>query len=82
MPQVVNEQQLNLAQRLKQLYSYYQQNRDLISVGAYQPGSDKLLDQAVERLPYIQAYLQQKTSDSQNLQSSQQQLQQLMAPIM
>ena len=82
MPQVVNEHQLHLAQKLKQLYSYYQQNRDLISVGAYIPGSDKLLDQAVERLPYIQAYLQQKTTASQNLESSQQQLQQLMAPVM
>lgn len=82
MPQVVPEQHLHLAQRLKQLYSYYQQNRDLISVGAYAPGSDKLLDQAVERLPYIQAYLQQKTSQSESLESSSQQLQLLMAPAM
>jgi len=45
--------------RLKQLYSRYQRNRDLISVGAYAAGSDPILDQAIQLLPRIEAFLQQ-----------------------
>ena len=48
-----------LARRLKQLYSRYQRGRDLISVGAYSPGSDQLLDEAVSLFPRIEAFLQQ-----------------------
>jgi len=45
--------------RLKQLYSRYQRNRDLINVGAYSAGSDPVLDQAIQLLPRIEAFLQQ-----------------------
>lgn len=45
--------------RLKQLYSRYQRNRDLISVGAYAAGTDPVLDQAIQLLPRIEAFLQQ-----------------------
>ncbi|MDY7578316.1 flagellar protein export ATPase FliI [Herbaspirillum sp. RTI4] len=49
--------------RLKQLYSRYERNRDLISVGAYSPGSDPLLDQAIALHPKIEAFLQQAISE-------------------
>ncbi|QID17258.1 flagellar protein export ATPase FliI [Nitrogeniibacter mangrovi] len=45
--------------KFKQLFSRYQRSRDLIAVGAYQPGSDPVLDQAVEAYPALEAYLQQ-----------------------
>jgi flagellum-specific ATP synthase len=47
------------ARRLKQLYSRYERSRDLISVGAYSPGSDPLLDEAIRLHPNIVAFLQQ-----------------------
>lgn len=47
------------ARRLKQLYSRYERSRDLISVGAYAPGSDPLLDEAIRLYPQITAFLQQ-----------------------
>jgi flagellum-specific ATP synthase len=43
----------------KQLYSRYQRSRDLISVGAYAPGSDPLLDRAIVLHPQLEAFLQQ-----------------------
>lgn len=49
--------------RLKQLYSRYQRNRDLISVGAYASGSDPVLDQAIQLLSRIEAFLQQGISE-------------------
>ena len=51
---------LDLVRRFKQLYSRYQRSRDLISVGAYAPGGDPLLDQAVAMYPRLEALLQQK----------------------
>ncbi|TDK68335.1 flagellar protein export ATPase FliI [Sapientia aquatica] len=47
------------ARKLKQLVSRYQQSRDLISVGAYTPGSDPLLDEAVLHHQKIEQFLQQ-----------------------
>lgn len=49
--------------RLKQLYSRYQRNRDLINVGAYASGSDPILDQAIQLMPRIEAFLQQGISE-------------------
>ncbi|HTN67036.1 MAG TPA: flagellar protein export ATPase FliI [Burkholderiaceae bacterium] len=45
--------------KLKQLYSRYQRNRDLIAVGAYSPGSDPVLDEAIALNTKIEAFLQQ-----------------------
>ncbi|MDP3335953.1 MAG: flagellum-specific ATP synthase FliI, partial [Rhodoferax sp.] len=45
--------------KLKQMLSRYQRNRDLISVGAYAPGHDMQLDQAIALYPKIEAFLQQ-----------------------
>jgi flagellum-specific ATP synthase len=59
MYQIVSPEQQQLARQLKQLLSRYQRNRDLISVGAYQKGSDPLLDQAIALHPAIAAFLQQ-----------------------
>jgi len=43
----------------KQLYSIYQQNRDLINVGAYQAGSDERIDAAIEAMPILLEFLRQ-----------------------
>jgi flagellum-specific ATP synthase len=48
------------ARKLKQLYARYQRSRDLISVGAYAPGSDPLLDQAISLHDKIDAFLCQE----------------------
>ncbi len=47
----------------KQLFSRYQRSRDLISVGAYVPGSDPLLDQAIKLYPALEQFLQQPLSE-------------------
>jgi len=45
--------------RFKGLFSRYQRNRDLISVGAYVAGSDAQLDVAIAAFPLLEAFLQQ-----------------------
>lgn len=80
MPAVVSPQHLGMAQKLKQVYSRYQQNRDLISVGAYVPGSDAEIDQAIERVPHFRAFLQQGLNESFNFRDSVQQLHTVLNP--
>lgn len=59
MQNIVSEEHLKLMQRFKQLSSRYQQNRDLIAIGAYTAGADPETDMAIERFPHLRAFIQQ-----------------------
>ncbi|MCF7966985.1 flagellar protein export ATPase FliI [Methylobacter sp. Wu8] len=74
MPDVVDPGHMQMAKELRRLYSLYQQNRDLISVGAYQPGSDPRIDKAIEKNPAILEFLQQSMDDSVDINQSLQEL--------
>lgn len=63
MNDIVEPEHLKMAREIKKLYSVYQQNRDLISVGAYQRGSDARIDRAIEKNPAIMDFLQQSMSE-------------------
>ncbi|MDY6890734.1 MAG: flagellar protein export ATPase FliI [Pseudomonadota bacterium] len=80
MPQIVDGTQLNLALQFKRLYSRYQQNADLIAVGAYARGSDPETDRAIDMLPAIRAYLQQGMDEPVSMQRSVEELAMVMAP--
>jgi len=47
MNAVVSDEHLFAAQKFRQTYSTYQQNKDLISVGAYAEGSNPQVDEAI-----------------------------------
>ena len=51
------------AGKMRTIMSLYRENKDLIDVGMYQPGSNPRLDIAIEMMPKINAFLQQRTSD-------------------
>ena len=70
MPQVVSVEHLRAAQRFKQLWSRFQQSRDLISVGAYVPGGDADTDLAIARQPVMASYLRQGLDQSEKMDSS------------
>lgn len=74
MTEIVSEEQLQAARRFKQIYSTFQQNRDLISVGAYSPGSDARIDEAISAYPGLINFLQQPMNRSISLAQSQQAL--------
>ena len=59
MTSLVDEDQLENVRRLKSLYSRHQRSRDLINVGAYVPGGDPQLDQAIALMPRMEAFLRQ-----------------------
>jgi flagellum-specific ATP synthase len=59
MPAIVEAAHREHAQDFKKLWARFQQNRDLISVGAYVPGSDEDTDRAIANMRAMRAYLQQ-----------------------
>ncbi|MGE4368216.1 MAG: flagellar protein export ATPase FliI [Burkholderiaceae bacterium] len=59
MSAIVPQEQLNLVHQFKRMLSRYQRNRDLIAVGAYTPGNDPQIDEAIEKYPWLESYLQQ-----------------------
>jgi flagellum-specific ATP synthase len=59
MHDIVPAGQLELARRLRQTTAIYENNRDLITIGAYQRGSDPRIDNAIGRWSQIEAFLRQ-----------------------
>lgn len=59
MHSITTPEHQQLTRHLKQLYSRYERSRDLISVGAYSPGTDPVLDEAIGLHTKIEAFLQQ-----------------------
>ena len=63
MPQVTSPQHLQMALKFKKYLSAYEQNKDLISIGAYASGSNPIVDKAIQLKPVMDAYLQQTMTD-------------------
>ena len=66
------------ANRLRNLWTLYQQNKDLIQVGAYEAGVDTDIDLAIHLRSRINDLLQQDSETAVSLEKSQELLQQLM----
>jgi flagellum-specific ATP synthase len=63
MPNVANCEHLEQAKALRRLLAAYVHAEDLIRIGAYQKGADPVLDKAVEVLPALNSYLQQRPDE-------------------
>lgn len=70
MTAIIDTEQQRNAQQFKSLFSRYQRNRDLISVGAYQAGNDPRLDEAVRRYPQLEGFLQQRIEEQSSLEAA------------
>jgi flagellum-specific ATP synthase len=59
MHEIASTDHIELARRFRQLVTAYEHNRDLISIGAYQRGSDPRIDAAIALWPRLTKFLQQ-----------------------
>jgi len=75
---ITSDRHQQLARKLKQLSARYSRSVDLINVGAYQAGSDPLLDEAIVMHGHIEAFLQQGILEKARLDESLQALGQLL----
>jgi len=64
MTEITSPEHQQAARDFKRLYSTYQRNRDLISVGAYERGSDENIDLAISAMPSLEAFLRQDQGQS------------------
>ncbi len=70
MHEIASPEHFARARQFRQTLSTYQQHRDLIAIGAYQKGNDPRVDQAIERWPRMQRFLQQDMRERVDLHSS------------
>ncbi|MGI4755507.1 MAG: FliI/YscN family ATPase [Janthinobacterium lividum] len=63
MPSITSPEHAKKAADLRALLSAWTRSEDLIRIGAYQRGTDPLLDRAVDHLPAIQNFLTQRSSE-------------------
>lgn len=59
MPDLVDQDHLSSAGRLKKLMASYREAEDLINIGAYQEGSNSEIDEAIRKLSGINGFLTQ-----------------------
>ena len=76
--QITDESHREAISQLKYLYSSYQQNKDLITVGAYQKGSDPVIDDAINSMPEIRSFLCQNINEKVEMDESIDELRQMM----
>ena len=70
MADVTNEEHMRAAAMYRSLWAAYEENRDLILMGAYRPGNDPLIDEAVSRHQEVLNFLRQSQKDRIDLDTS------------
>ena len=63
MSAITTPEHKEAAAKMRKILAMYRENKDLIDVGMYQPGSNPKLDIAIQMMPQVNAFLQQRTSD-------------------
>ncbi len=79
MQDLVPPDELKLANRLRRLWSLYQQNLDLISVGAYEAGSNPDIDLAIALRQQLEVFLRQDMQEGVDYKATWQAMRQLLA---
>ncbi len=63
MPAVTSAEHLAKTKELRSLLAAYTRSEDLVRIGAYQSGTDSVLDKALATIPAINSFLQQQRDD-------------------
>lgn len=64
---ISSEEELEISGHIRRLLSVYEENYDLINLGAYKKGADKTIDEALDKHSKIMDFLKQQTSSPFNL---------------
>ncbi len=64
MVEIVDESHRQMASRLRDILSTYNQNADLVSIGAYKAGTNPKLDFALTKIDKINEFLMQGTTEA------------------
>ena len=64
MESIVDPKSMKNANKLRRLWTLFKQNQDLIQVGAYEPGTNHDLDEAIRLKKEMENLLQQNSDES------------------
>ncbi|OCH16253.1 flagellar protein export ATPase FliI [Aliivibrio sp. 1S128] len=64
MPQITDEEHMLMSKAVRQVLSICRKNQDLVSIGAYKPGTNPAIDQAFTLKPRLDEYLQQRMKET------------------
>ena len=81
MLQITNTQHQENARFLKEIFTNYQQNKDLISVGAYRKGSDVKVDLAIDGQDALTDFIKQSLDTPVNFEDSRKSLEEVVSGI-
>ena len=79
MQSLVSPDELKQSNKLRRLWSVYQQNADLVQVGAYEAGSNPELDEAIRLREQIVDFLRQDMDKGQDYAMTRNQLRQMLS---
>lgn len=77
MPDVTDAAHKSSARRIRAMLSNYQEMEDYINIGAYTPGKNQELDEAVKKNQFIKQFLRQDVTDKSSLEDTKKWLAQL-----
>jgi len=78
MQSLLSSEDMKMSNKLRRLWSLYQQNEDLIQVGAYEKGSSAEVDEAIRLHERLVNFLRQDMHIGQDYESTRQELRQLL----
>ena len=79
MQSLVNSDELKQSNKLRRLWSVYQQNADLVQVGAYEAGSNPELDEAIRLRDQIVDFLRQDMNKGEDYEMTRSKLQHMLS---
>ena len=79
MQTLVNADELRLANKLRRLWSVYQQNADLVQVGAYEAGTNHELDEAIRLREQMLMFLRQDMHVAEDYEVTREQLRHILS---
>jgi len=81
MPAVISDDHAKAAATVRRMLSTWERSEDLVRIGAYKPGTDENLDQAIRLRPALRQYLTQEASERGTLSNARDQLVRLTASM-
>lgn len=79
--EICDPDHIRAAAKMRELMAVYQDARDLIDVGAYEHGSNPKIDMAIRMMPEIDGFLRQSVKDLVNMDSTINQLKDMMGGL-
>lgn len=78
MSEIADESHQEAASKVKSWLAAYREAEDLIRIGAYRKGSSRETDEALEKLPAVEALIQQRSMEASTMEQTLQKLQNVM----